>query len=140
MKMLKIAAVLAALCCIAFPFASVQAGETDPLFVNVTTDESHRASMALIFSKNQFERKHPVTIFLNDRAVFLASRAKSEQFKQHQELLASFVKGGATVLICPLCMKHYGIAEADLIEGIKVGNPDITGAALFRDGTKTLTW
>lgn len=140
MRLPKIAAVLAALCFIAFPLAGVQAGETDPLFVNVTTDDPHRANMALTFSKNQFERKHPVTIFLNDRAVFLASRANAEQFKHHQELLKSFVKDGATVLICPMCMKHYGVSEADLIEGIEVGKPESTGAALFREGTKTLTW
>ena len=44
------------------------------------------------------------------------------------------------MLICPVCMKHYGVKETDLMEGIKVGNPDATGAALFREGTKTLTW
>ena len=139
MRLLKIAAVLAALSFFACPIISVQAGETDPLFVNVTTDDAHRANMALTFSKNQFERKHPVTIFLNDRAVVLASRASSERFKHHQEMLTAFVKDGVTVLICPMCMKHYGIKEADLIEGVKVGNPDLTGGALFRDGTKTLT-
>jgi hypothetical protein len=35
-------------------------------------------------------------------------------------------------------MKHYGIKESDLIEGIKVGNPDLTGAALFQP-TKVAT-
>lgn len=140
MQILRILAVMAALSFVFAPIGGVRAGDADPLFVNVTTDEPHRANMALTFSKNQFERKHPVTIFLNDRAVFLGSRAESGRFKHHQELLESFVKNGATVLICPMCMKHYGVKEADLIDGIKVGNPDSTGAALFRDGTKTLTW
>jgi sulfur relay (sulfurtransferase) complex TusBCD TusD component (DsrE family) len=140
MRAFRILAVLAALSFMFAPISGVQAGEADPLFVNVTTDDPHRANMALTFSQNQFERKHPVTIFLNDRAVFLGSRAQGERFKHHQELLESFLKNGATVLICPVCMKHYGVKESDLIEGIKVGNPDATGAALFRDGTKTLTW
>lgn len=140
MKLLKIAAVLAALSFVACPLLSAHAGATDPLFVNVTTDDAHRANMALTFSKSQFARKHPVTIFLNDRAVTIASRANSERFKIHQEMLTAFVKDGATVIVCPMCMKHYGIKEADLIDGMKIGNPELTGGALFQDGTKTLSW
>lgn len=140
MKLLKIAAVLAALSFVACPLVSAHAGATDPLFVNVTTDDAHRANMALTFSKSQFARKHPVTIFLNDRAVTIASRANSERFKVHQEMLTAFVKDGATVIVCPMCMKHYGIKEADLIDGMKIGNPELTGGALFQDGTKTLSW
>jgi hypothetical protein len=37
-------------------------------------------------------------------------------------------------------MEHYGIETGDLIEGANVGNPDLTGAALFKDDTRTLTW
>ena len=140
MKLLKIAAVLAALSFVACPLVSAHAGATDPLFVNITTDDAHRANMALTFSKSQFARKHPVTIFLNDRAVTIASRANSERFKIHQEMLTAFVKDGATVIVCPMCMKHYGIKEADLIDGMKIGNPELTGGALFQDGTKTLSW
>ncbi|MFO1099697.1 MAG: DsrE family protein [Xanthobacteraceae bacterium] len=140
MKLLKIAAVLAGLSFVACPLVSAHAGATDPLFVNVTTDDAHRANMALTFSKSQFARKHPVTIFLNDRAVTIASRANSERFKIHQEMLTAFVKDGATVIVCPMCMKHYGIKEADLIDGMKIGNPELTGGALFQDGTKTLSW
>ena len=37
----------------------VLAGNNDPLFVNMTTDQEHRTSMAIGFSKAQFERGHP---------------------------------------------------------------------------------
>ncbi len=47
---------------------------------------------------------------------------------------------GATVLICPMCSKHYGIVESNLLPGIKVGSPELTGGALFKDGTHALTW
>jgi len=116
------------------------AGDTDPLFVNTTSDDGHRVRMALVFSAKQLERKHPVTIFLNDRAVFIGSSAHTGKFKEQQDLLAGLMKSGATVLICPMCMEHYGVKEADLLPGIKVGSPDVTGAALFKDNTKTLTW
>lgn len=54
--------------------------------------------------------------------------------------LGELVSKGATVLICPMCMKHYGIKESDLLPGVKVGNPDLTGSFLFKDDTQTLTW
>ncbi|MEZ5786742.1 MAG: DsrE family protein [Xanthobacteraceae bacterium] len=140
MRLLKILTLVAALSLLPGATGLAYAGDTDPLFANVTTDEPHRANMALTFSKAQFERKHPVTIFLNDRGVFLASRSQSEKFKHHQDVLQALAMSGATVIVCPMCMKHYGVAETDLIEGVKVGNPDLTGPALFKDGTKTLTW
>jgi hypothetical protein len=47
---------------------------------------------------------------------------------------------GATVIACPVCMKHYGVKDGDLIAGVKVGNPDMTSALLFKEDTKTLSW
>ncbi len=38
---------------------SASAGQTDPLFINLTSDDGHRATMALTFGKNQLERGHP---------------------------------------------------------------------------------
>jgi sulfur relay (sulfurtransferase) complex TusBCD TusD component (DsrE family) len=140
MRLLKILTLLAALAILPGVTSLAHAGATDPLFANVTTDDPHRANMALTFSKNQFERKHPLTVFLNDRGVFIASRAQSERFKHHQDMLQALAKNGATILVCPMCMKHYGVKQDDLIEGVKVGNPDLTGPALFKDGTKALTW
>ena len=118
----------------------VFAGDKDPLFVNLTADELYRALMALTFSKHQLKLQHPVTIFLNNKAVLIASKANAEVFKEQQALLVELLDGGATVLICPMCMKHYSVADADLLPGIKVGNPEITGGALFRENTKTLSW
>ena len=38
------------------------AGNSDPLFVNLTTDDTHRANMGISFGKNQLERGHPLLI------------------------------------------------------------------------------
>lgn len=118
----------------------VLAGDTDPLFVNLTTDDPHRANMGITFGKNQMERGHPLTIFLNDKAVVIGSRAGAGRFPEDQKMLAEVVNKGGVVLICPMCMKHYGVKESDLLPGIKVGNPQLTGGALFKDNTKSLTW
>jgi sulfur relay (sulfurtransferase) complex TusBCD TusD component (DsrE family) len=116
------------------------AGDSDPLFVNLTTDDSHRASMAITFGQNQLERGHPLTIFLNDKGVLIGSKANSAKFPSQQKVIGELMNKGAVVLICPMCMKHYGVKEADLLPGLKVGNPELTGAALFKDNTRTLTW
>jgi len=116
------------------------AGSTDPLFVNLTTDESHRANMGISFGMNQLERGHPLTIFLNDKGVLIGSKANASKFSEHQKMLDKLMSKGGIVLVCPMCMKHYGIKESDLLPGLKVGNPELTGGALFKDNTKTLTW
>ena len=119
---------------------SAFAGDTDPLFVNLTSDDPHRANMAITFGGNQHERGHPLTIFLNDKGVLIGSKANSAKFADHQKALAELMSKGAAVIICPMCMKHYGVKESDLLPGLKVGKPELTGGALFKDNTKTLTW
>ncbi len=116
------------------------AGETDPLFINLTSDDAHRANMAIGFGAKQHERGHTLTLFLNDKAVLVASKANAEKFAQHQKAMTNLLSQGATILVCPMCMKHYGVSEADLLPGLKVGNPDATGGALFKDNGKALSW
>lgn len=118
----------------------VFAGDNDPLFVNLTTEDAHRANMGIGFGKNQLERGHPLTIFLNDKGVVIGSKQNSAKFGEHQKMLADAVAKGATVLVCPMCMKQYGVKDADLLPGLKIGNPELTGGALFKENTKTLTW
>jgi 16S rRNA (cytidine1402-2'-O)-methyltransferase len=65
--------------------------------------------MAISFGKNQLERSHPLTIFLNDKGVFIGSKENAAKYADHQKKLGELMSKGATVLICPMCMKHYGI-------------------------------
>ena len=140
MQQFRVLLVAAALVLSATVVSPALAGDTDPLFVNATTDQPHRAKMALTLSKGQLDRKHPVTIFLNDRGVLIASKANAKAFKEQQEMLKALIAAGATVIACPMCMAHYHVREADLLPGIKVGNPEVVGGALFKDNTRTLTW
>lgn len=110
------------------------------LFVSLTTEDGHRANMALMFSKAMQERGHPVTIWLNDRGVFLASKENAGKYGEQQKALGDLIAKGATVIVCPFCAKHYGVKETDFIPGAKVGNPDLTSDLLFKDDAKTLTW
>lgn len=134
------ALLLALVLLVAGGLVPASAGPNDPLFINLTTDDDHRADMAITFGKNQLARGHPLTIFLNDRAVHLGARANAGRYAHHQQLLTELAGKGATLIACPMCMKHYGVLAADLLPGIQVGKPELTGGALFRDNTKTLTW
>lgn len=120
--------------------APAQADDNAPLFINLTTNEPHRAMMAIDFGRKQFERGHPLTVFLNDKGVFIAAKARAETFAEHQAGLAGLMEKGAVVIVCPFCMKHYQIEATDLIAGAKVGNPELTGEALFADDARALTW
>jgi predicted peroxiredoxin len=120
--------------------ADEPAADSAPLFINLVTDDPHRAHMALGFGQKQLERGHPLTVFLNDRGVFIAAKQGAERFGLHQGIIAELVGAGGKIIVCPMCMKHYGVAKADLLEGLEVGNPELTGGALFAPGTQTLTW
>jgi sulfur relay (sulfurtransferase) complex TusBCD TusD component (DsrE family) len=61
------------------------------------------------------ERGHPVTIFLNDRAVYVAAKKNGTKFAEQQKTLAVLTEQGAVVLVCPMCMKQYGVQESDLL-------------------------
>jgi predicted peroxiredoxin len=132
--------VSAGLVAVAASAATVRASAAGRLFVNMTTDEPHRALMALSFARKQQERGHPVTIYFNDRGVLVASDANAAGFGTHQELAAAIAGAGGELLVCPMCMKHYGVGEAQLMANAKVSNPDLAGAALFADDTRTMTW
>ena len=116
------------------------AGDVDPLFVNMTTDDAHRASMAITFGKAQMERGHPLTVFLNDKGVFVGAKSNAAKYEEQQKMLSEIMSKGGVVIACPMCMKHYGVETADLLPGIQVGKPELTGAALFKDNTQTMSW
>lgn len=112
----------------------------DPLFINLTSNESHRATMAIGFGKNQLIKGHPLVVFLNDKGVLLASGKNTQKFTAQQQMIQEIIKSGGTVYACPSCMKHYAVNEADLIPGVKISNPDLTEAALFTGNVRTLSW
>lgn len=119
---------------------SVFAGPNDPLFINLSTEESSRALMAINFGKHHSASGHPLTIFLNDKAVMMGVKAGATKFADQQQALSEVISAGALVIMCPMCLKQAGYAEADLLSGVKLGGPRMTGEALFKDGTKTMSW
>jgi predicted peroxiredoxin len=127
-------------CALAAPASPARAGDSDPLFINLTTDDGHRSGMALTFGGNQLKRGHALTVFLNDKGVLLGAKANAEKYPTQQKMIGELLAAGATILVCPMCLKQNAIAETDLLAGLRPSNPELISAQLFKDGGKTLTW
>jgi sulfur relay (sulfurtransferase) complex TusBCD TusD component (DsrE family) len=140
MRFTRILVLVLTLGSLALGSASAAGPESEPLFVNlISGPTSHRTDMALAFTDNVLKRGHPVTVFLNDEGVKIAAKSNTDAAKS-RDALHKLMKDGATVIACPLCMKHYGVKESDLLEGVKVGSPEVTQGELFKPNTRTLTW
>lgn len=110
------------------------------LFVQLTSNDPHRVNMALNFGLEQLDMGHPLTVFLNDKGVFVGSTVNADEFAEQQTTMAILIEKGAVIFICPNCMEHYGIDECDLRQGLKVSDPATIGAALFQPNTRTLSY
>jgi predicted peroxiredoxin len=137
MKLLRILVVL--IIVLAGLVHVVSAGSSDPLFVNLSSDDHHRANMAIALSREMLKHGHPVTIYLNSQAVQIANKNNAEYAMQQQKLV-EFINKGGTVLVCPVCEKFLHINQADLIPGVQLSNANAVDQALFRPNTKTLSW
>lgn len=120
--------------------APAHAGESDPLFIHLSTDEAHRAAAGLTFGLHQQQGGHPLTLFLTDKAVLLGSKAHAARYAAQQAMLADLLQQGATIMVAPLSMKHHGVSESELLPGLQISNRQRTGEALFREHTRTLSW
>ena len=125
-----------------FSSLSIAVAETtkDPLFLLLTSNDAHRTKMAIGMSNNQFQKGHPLTVYLVDQGVMLASSRFEHRYAEHQAMLKNIMVNGGQVFICKMCMDQYGVKEGDLIKGLKYANPDDMGEAIFQPGTKTLSW
>ena len=136
---------------IAVAGASAQAEESKGgLFVNLTTDDTWAATKAIMFAHEKvLKRGHkPVAIWLNVRGIYLADKKRAshvhglmkDQGKSVQDMLTAFIKDGGTVIACMACSKAAGLTQADFIEGVEMGNPDLVMGLLFDPSVKTLSW
>lgn len=140
MKAIRHFVVAAALAASTLGAVAHAAPAADPLFVSLTSDDKHRVEMSIAIGEAQMEKGHAFTLFLTDRSVQIASSQFAPKFAKQQKMLEHAIDGGAKVLVCAGCMKHFGIDSANLLPGIEVSNPDKIEAALFQPHTRTLAW
>lgn len=125
--------------------AEAQTEPQERLFVNVTTDDLNTAAMAINFATRILnERGTAVTIFLNVNAVRLVDmnipEATHPGGMTPRQMLAAFMEAGGEVIVCPMCMQNVGgMVETDLMEGVQVGNSELTWGRLFGDAGENVT-
>lgn len=139
------AALLALLFAAVLVPASAPAEDPRPIFYNVTSDDAWTAGMSLAQANVAAARGHPVTVFLNVRAVHLADRdavlgSFGPSGKTPAELVAALLAKGQTVLVCGTCMKVGGMQKADLLDGVSMASPDLVFGALNRTDTIVLSY
>ena len=144
MESIKRFGFLFAILCVVFSSSLLASESEEKLFVNLSSDELNRTTMAIGFStKVLTQKKIPVTIFLNVEGARIADKNipehKHANGKSLKEMLAAFMSAGGQVIVCPMCMKNVGgLGKEDLIPGVTVGGPDVTWPALFAEGTTVL--
>lgn len=116
------------------------------LFINLTSDETDRAVMAITLATMVLtDEKIPATIFLNVDGVRIADtrmpQKKNVEGKDPQGLLAAFVEAGGTVFICPMCMANVaGMSSENMLPGIALAKPETTFPAMFRENVTVLSY
>ena len=125
---------------------SLAADEKGSLFINLTSNEINRAAMAVNFGHRVLQKKKmPTTIFMNVDGV----RLLNKNIPQHQhtngktihQMLKAFMADGGKVIICPMCMRNVGgMSREDVIDGVQMGGPDTTWAALFDEDVTVLSY
>ena len=96
------------------------AADKNVLLINLISYTTPEARKAIDQAKIELSRGRTVVVFLNDRSVLVASRTNADQFQEQQQNLLELVKKGATVLVCPHCMKIYGVEASSLLAGLQI--------------------
>jgi predicted peroxiredoxin len=144
--MTRITAALLAISLILGGAATPVAADTQKtIFYNLTTDEAWAAGMAVGQATKALESGYQVVIFLNVRAVLLASKTfvsdtNGQVGMSIQEQIKGAMSKGAQVIICPMCLAKVGMTMDDLIEGVVKGGPDTTLKAMTADDTVVVSY
>jgi predicted peroxiredoxin len=114
------------------------------LVFNLTTDDVWTNQMALGLAKRIADGGGTVVVFLNVRAVSLASKnvppaTGGLSGKTAHEMLKALVDAGADVYLCPSCTKQAGLNMEDRIEGVKPGSQAFLDV-LMAPGTRVMSY
>ncbi len=143
MKRLLLVVLVLSLC---VPVLVAQPKVKQSLFINLTSDDIDRASMAINLAHRVLkEKKIPVTIWLNVDAVRLVNKQVRQNMyndaRTPLEKLQAFMREGGKVMICPMCMRNLGGMEVkDLPEGVFVSEMDLLWEALYAEGARVLSY
>jgi predicted peroxiredoxin len=112
--------------------------------VTVGKDEPERCNQALNVAAAAIASGVPVSLWLTGEGSWLAVPGRAKEIvlahaTPLDDLLAAVLAGG-TVTLCTQCAARRGLAEADLIEGVRVSGATTFVAEVMADGAKPLVY
>ena len=115
------------------------------LFLNLANGGTGSAGHALQFVDKMMKRGHPVTVFLNGKAVMIAVKDAPQPTypvsgKTLQEHLVDLIGQGAKIIVCQVCARGQGVAADNLIDGAVLGKPNLVADTLFDPSYKVISW
>lgn len=123
-----------------FVVGGAYAQDKQKLFINLASDTPWRVEMALTFAGAVLERGVAVTLWLNNEGVRVAKAQSSGQLKTANQTLTTLINKGARVIVCPECLRQFGVNERQLVPGATLGKADMTIPLLLDANTQVLSW
>jgi tRNA 2-thiouridine synthesizing protein D len=95
---------------------------TFTIIINEAPYGKERALSALRFASTCDIEGHKVRIWLFENGVYLAKKGQkpSQGIINYGELIQNLIQGGAEVKACVVCVEARGLAQADLMDGVKI--------------------
>ena len=88
-------------------------------------NDTDKATVAFVVANAALGSDKETMVFLSTEGVRLCQKGyaddiREEGFSPLAELMANFVKGGGTILVCSPCFKKRKLEEANLIAGATI--------------------
>jgi predicted peroxiredoxin len=95
------------------------------LLITHSTDDPDRSNSAIALAVSLINEGADVALFFTFHGALLAKRGVAEtvegkNFTPVRELLPMILKAKTPLYLCSACAKTYGVAEADLVPGVKI--------------------
>lgn len=105
--------------------------------------DENNVTIAFTMGLKAVEKGYKTVILLLSDAVFLAEKGYAdkidigEPFKPIKELLPAYLSAGGRLAACSACIKHNGVDDANLVEGVEVVTADFVVDGIM-EAKKTL--
>ena len=113
------------------------------LIITHSTDDHDRANGAVGMAVSLLSEGADLVIFYIFDGAMLAKKGVAEtiegrNFAPVRDLFPTLLEAGVPMYLCGACAKTYGIAEADLVKGVKIAHIPTIAAEMMERETITL--